>query len=141
MKIKKCVGAIIYNEDDKIFLMKSPKWNSWIVPGGEIKKGETEEEALRREIREELGIELDEIKRVGEKIKLPSSDFKDEKVKFIFIDFFAKALQTEITPNEEISEHGWFTIEKALNLHLLDTTRSLINQYISYKKNFDGAKD
>lgn len=141
MKIKKCVGPIIYNEEGKIFLMKSPKWNSWIVPGGEIKEGETEEEALRREIREELGIELDEIRKVGEKIKLPSSDFKDEKVKFIFIDFFAKALQTEITPNEEISEYGWFTIESALNLHLLDTTRSLINQYVEYKKNFNEVKD
>lgn len=141
MKIKKCVGAIIYNKEGKIFLMKSPKWNSWIVPGGEIKEDETEEEALRREIREELGIELDEIHRVGGKIKLPSSDFQDKKVKFIFIDFFAKALQTEITPNEEISEHGWFTIEMALNLHLLDTTRSLINQYIAYKENFYAVKD
>jgi 8-oxo-dGTP pyrophosphatase MutT (NUDIX family) len=134
MKIKKCVGVLIYNKEDKIFLMMSPKWRGWIVPGGEIKKDETEEEALRREIKEELGIEINNILKLGEKIKHPSSDFKDNKVKFVFIDFFAKTLQTKIIPNEEISDYNWFTVEEALKLPLLDSTRNLINQYIKAYK-------
>ena len=35
-------GALILNENDKIFLMKSPKWeNQWLVPGGKVEKGDS----------------------------------------------------------------------------------------------------
>jgi len=133
MKIKKCVGAVIYNDEGKIFLMASPKWKKWLVPGGKIEESETEEEALIREVREEMDIELDKIFKFGEMFKSPSEDFKDPTVAFHFIDFFAKAKQTEITPNEEISDYGWFTIEEALELDLLDTTKDLIEKFIEYQ--------
>jgi len=135
IKIKKCVGVVIYNDEGKIFLMASPKWKKWLVPGGKIEEGETEEEALIREIKEEMNIELEEIFKFGEMFKSPSDDFKDPEITFHFIDFFAKALQTEIVPNEEISEYGWFTIEEAFELDLLDTTRKLINQYQKHVEN------
>jgi len=129
MKTKICVGPILYNDENKIFLMESPKWNAWVIPGGKIEEGETEEEALRREIKEELGIEITDIVKVGEKIKEPSNDFKDNQLTFIFKDFFAKACSIEITPNEEISNYDWFTIEEALELNLLDTTRKFVEQF------------
>lgn len=129
MNTKICVGAIIYNDKKEIFLMESPKWNAWLVPGGKIEGDESEEEALRREIKEELGIEITNIFKVGEKTKEPSNDFKDDKTKFIFKDFFAKACSTEINPNEEISNYGWFTVEDALKLNLIDTTRDFVKQF------------
>ena len=134
MKIKKCVGAIIYFEN-KIFLMTSPKWKAWIIPGGKIEESETEEQALKREIKEELGIKISNIEKVGTKIKFPSPDFKEKDVKFIFIDFFAKALSTQIKPNKEIKEYGWFTLKEALNLPLIDSTKQLIEQFkeVKYK--------
>lgn len=129
MKTKICVGPILYDDDNKIFLMESPKWNSWVVPGGKVEEGESEEEALRREMREELGIEITDIVKVGEKIKKPSGDFKDNEMTFIFKDYFARACSTEVTPNEEISNYGWFSIEDALDLNLLDTTRKFVEQF------------
>ena len=129
MKTKICVGPILYDDNNKIFLMESPKWNSWVVPGGKVEYGESEEEALRREMREELGIEITDIVKVGEKIKKPSRDFKDDEMTFIFKDYFARACSTEVTPNEEISNYGWFSVEEALDLNLLDTTRKFVEQF------------
>lgn len=61
-KIKKLVhvvGAIIENENNEILCaLRGPEMtlpNYWEFPGGKIEEGETKEEALKREIQEELG--------------------------------------------------------------------------------------
>lgn len=133
--IKRCVGPLIYTREGKIFLMTSEKWQHgqlWIVPGGAVKKTpnghviETEEEALCREIREELQIELERIEFIKEKIKAAGSDFKNPNIEFHFIDFIALAQSTDVVPNKEIKQWGWFTIEEAKKLNLMDSTREFV---------------
>ena len=42
-----------------------PKGGCWCFPGGHVESGETPRQAVKRELAEELGIEVDPIKRVG----------------------------------------------------------------------------
>ncbi|NES08099.1 MAG: NUDIX domain-containing protein [Okeania sp. SIO2F4] len=66
-KIQGCV-IILFNSDNKILLVlrdnkeSIPFPNSWNLLGGFIEKGESPEECIRREIREEIEIELGNIK-------------------------------------------------------------------------------
>ncbi|MDD3976045.1 MAG: NUDIX domain-containing protein [Candidatus ainarchaeum sp.] len=134
MDTKICVGAIIYNDKKEIFLMTSIKWKGYIVPGGEILNNETEINALKRTIFKKLGIEIENIQKIGEKIKQPSSDFiKNNSLRFKFIDFFAKAKSNDIEINKDIKTYNWFNIDYALkNLELLDTTREFIETFKLY---------
>ena len=50
------VAALVSNDDNEILLIKSPK-RGWEYPGGMVEPGETFEEALLREIKEESGID------------------------------------------------------------------------------------
>ncbi|MBI5072419.1 NUDIX domain-containing protein, partial [Candidatus Woesearchaeota archaeon] len=51
------VGPLIFNKEGKLFLMQSPKWrNKWVIPGGKIELGETMEQAVKREIKEETNL-------------------------------------------------------------------------------------
>ncbi len=140
-KIKRCVGPIIYNLEGKIFLMKSPKWRQgpegkfgevWTVPGGEIEKDETGKEietpeaALRREIREELGMELSHIEHVGEGKKSGETDFIKPNIDFEFIDFVARTENSTVTPNSEISKYDWFTLDEAEALPMIDVTKKFL---------------
>ncbi|MDP2967467.1 MAG: NUDIX domain-containing protein, partial [bacterium] len=48
----------IYIKDKKILVTRSKKENVYYIPGGKREKGETDKEALFRECKEELNIEL-----------------------------------------------------------------------------------
>jgi len=54
--------AVIINDDDTILISRRAadkhQGNKWEFPGGKVKDNENSQEALRREIMEELGIEL-----------------------------------------------------------------------------------
>ena len=52
------VAALVTNETGEILLVKSP-WRGWEYPGGLIEPGESFEAALKREVREEAGVEIE----------------------------------------------------------------------------------
>ena len=58
--MKNRVRAIII-ENDKVLLIKrtKPDLVYWVIPGGGVEDGETNEQALKRECREELGVNVE----------------------------------------------------------------------------------
>jgi 8-oxo-dGTP diphosphatase len=57
-----CVGAIIKDDLGRLLLIKrghAPGIGLWSLPGGRIEPGETDAEALVREVREETGLEVE----------------------------------------------------------------------------------
>src|SRR5207248_2864224 len=53
-----CVFFIPYkSETREIFIVYHKKAKQWVVPGGHIEKGETLEDAVKREANEELGLD------------------------------------------------------------------------------------
>jgi 8-oxo-dGTP pyrophosphatase MutT (NUDIX family) len=136
MSVKECVGGIIYFDPREIFLMTSKKWGNgeiWLVPGGRIEQQDkSKKDAFRREIREELGIELADIVYAGESIKQPNKDFYIPDTEFHFISYYARALSKNVKPNDEILRWNWFDIEIANCLPLLDSTRNLLVDYVRH---------
>ncbi len=56
-----CVDAIIRNDRQEVLLVKrtnEPLKDEWWVPGGRVYKGESLENAIKRKIKEELGIDI-----------------------------------------------------------------------------------
>jgi 8-oxo-dGTP diphosphatase len=56
-------GAVVVNEEGRVLLLKHVfrPGSGWGIPGGFLEKGEQPEEALRRELREETGLELESV--------------------------------------------------------------------------------
>lgn len=75
------VSAIIYNADEtKILLFYGDDMNFYMLPGGKVKEQEKSEDAIKREIYEELGYENLEFKFAGisEELISEKSDFIQE---------------------------------------------------------------
>ena len=64
-----CVGAVIRDDSGRLLLIKrghEPNAGMWSLPGGRIEPGETDAEALVREMREETGLEVEPGPLVGQ---------------------------------------------------------------------------
>ncbi|HWN30093.1 MAG TPA: RNA pyrophosphohydrolase [Burkholderiales bacterium] len=59
------VGIIILNSKNEVFWGKRVKEHSWQFPQGGIKPGETPEQAMYRELMEEVGLSAEHVKIIG----------------------------------------------------------------------------
>src|SRR3989344_2281743 len=104
------VGAFIFNSKGELLLIQMPKWQGkYVCPGGHIEWGETIEQALKREVKEELGIEnLTHIKLLSIWDYIPDGTYHKDK-HMIFINMKAKTNTQTVTTNQEASEYRWAT--------------------------------
>lgn len=82
----------------------------WEFPGGKIERGESEEDCIKREIREELNIELELISR------LTPSRYDYPSISVQLIPFLAKYVQGEL----KLSEHKQYLLLSKDKLEKLD---------------------
>lgn len=71
------VYGVVFNDKNEILICRSSKEKDWQIPGGSPEKGETIEETLKRELLEEVDIEVSNIKPIGvQEATLPDSPNK-----------------------------------------------------------------
>lgn len=99
-----CSMIIMNQEQDKILLIKQYNRPDYILTAGYINQGEDAEATVRREIKEELGLEV------------TSSHFNQsqyfEKSNTLMLNF-AVTVTGQVTPNHEVDEWTWFDHEEA----------------------------
>lgn len=97
-------AAVILGEDGRILLLEHyiRPFSAWGLPGGFLERGEQPEDGIRREIREETGLELEEVRLV--KVRTFGSHLE--------MIFSAKALGAVRLNAAEIKDFGWFRIHE-----------------------------
>ena len=109
------VVAVIQNSVDEYLICKKPPRlgvfpGQWAIPGGGIEPGEHMLDALRREVREEVGLEIHAIQPLffkdGEYPKL-YPDGKRQDVYMIFLLFSCRAASEAVHLGEEFEEFAW----------------------------------
>jgi nucleoside triphosphatase len=128
------VGALIVNDKKQILLTKSHKWkNRFTIPGGHVELGETTEEALKREIKEEVGLDIKPIRFLLMQEVIYSEEFYKPK-HFIFLDYLCEAETTDVKLNKnEIQEFIWVNPRKALGMNVDTFTKRTIRKYLEIK--------
>jgi len=123
------VGAIIFNPEGRIFLMKSHKWKGkYVVPGGHIELGERIEDALIREVKEETNLAIFDIEFVCFQEFVYDESFW-KKRHFIFFDYACKTRSEQVILNGEAEEYVWVSLAQAQQLPLDQYTATAIRKY------------
>jgi phosphoglycolate phosphatase len=121
------VGALVYNAEGQVLMIRTQKWsNLWGIPGGKIKYGESSVAALKREIKEETNLDVDQVRFVLVQDCIHSKEFYRE-AHFILLNYTCRVNgDTTVTLNEEAEVFRWVSVQEALGMNLNHPTRLLL---------------
>jgi ADP-ribose pyrophosphatase YjhB (NUDIX family) len=110
-------GALIFDENGRFLLVNPTYKKLWEIPGGVVEANESPAQACVREVREELGLDI-ELKRLLLVDYLRDSPEKIEALMFIFQGprLTSAEMETIQLQAEELSEYRFCTIYEAMSL-------------------------
>lgn len=123
---KPVVGSVVLHRDGTRFLAAQRNYPAslngrWELPGGKSEPGESPQETLRRELKEELGINVTVVRALNGKVNVPNSDLKLE----VWV-----VRHTGGTPRliEGHSQIKWLTKDELWSVNWLDSNKSFVRQ-------------
>ena len=118
-------GVIV--EKGKVLMVKRASYpfiESWVLPGGHVEYGEKIEKAIKREIKEELGISV-KIKKI---IGVYSDPKRDPRYHTVSVVYLLEKNKDKIRLNYEASEFKYFSFKK-LPLKIGFDHRKILNDF------------
>ena len=127
------VVGVVQNIAGELLICKMPLGRGvfpgqWGLPGGGIEAGETAADALQREVKEEVGLEVANIQPLffsdGTHLKT-FSDGSQQEIYMVFLLFSCLASNDEVNLNSEFEQYRWVKPEDLKNYDLnVATTRT-----------------
>ena len=122
------IGVVVWH-GDRVLLVKRdkpPRRGQWSLPGGAQQLGETLAEAARREVKEEVALEI-ELGEIVATLDLIEHD-PDRRVRYHYtlIDFTAEAASPVLRPGSDAADARWFTLSQIETLGLWSETVRVI---------------
>lgn len=135
LPVERLGGAIVYAKHDNQFHLAFVHdiFGHWTLSKGHIEENEDEREATTREIKEELGIDIDIKEKIGENEYLASKPEKGKIRKHVSY-FLAEAKYGPLKLEEEkggLDDCKWFPITEVPNLNIYDDILPIITKAIT----------
>jgi phosphoglycolate phosphatase len=125
------VGALIFNSRRDVLMIRTHKWsNLWGIPGGKVKWGESSLDALRREVKEETNLNVNDVKFALVQDCIHSKEFYRD-AHFLLLNYTCRCEEPyEVRLNEEANDYRWIAPGAALQMDLNAPTRILLEAVV-----------
>ena len=128
-------GVVVFKEDTVLLVKrnKPPKSFEWSIPGGAQDLGEKLKETAKREVLEEAGIQITNIKLIDavDFIKRDPQDMVEYH--YSLIDYMADYKSGKLTPGDDAMEAKWVAVDSLEQYNLWQETTSLIKKAVAMK--------
>ncbi|MEX2555911.1 MAG: NUDIX hydrolase [Actinomycetota bacterium] len=124
-EIVQAAGGIVYRRrpdgELEVVLVHRPRHDDWSLPKGKVERGETIHKAAVREVEEETGL------RVQRGTGIAQLSYRNGNGRPKHVDYFYMTpVGGELTPNDEVDELRWVTLDEALRLLTYDRDREML---------------
>ncbi len=122
------IGCVVFREEAVLLVRrgKPPRIGTWSLPGGAQHLGETAEDAARRELREEAGIEVGAL-AFALLVDAITPDERDRiQYHYTIIDFAARWQSGEARAGDDVSAVAWATPDEFAAYELTPATHRAI---------------
>jgi ADP-ribose pyrophosphatase YjhB (NUDIX family) len=112
-------------DGDKILLVEragEPLKGYWSLPGGLLETGEYLEDAVRREIREETGLEIAIVYRFDIFERVMQDDHGRPEYHYVIVDYVCRITGGEMRPADDVSRVEWVPVAKMSDYKMTDGT-------------------
>ena len=122
------VGAIVFDADGALLLIQratEPAKGRWSIPGGLVELGESLADAVRRETREETGLEIEPIRIVEVVERIHTNPPPDHRVRYhyILVDYLCTITGGSLHAASDAAQARWITRDEWQQSNPLDLER------------------
>ena len=132
------VGALIF-EDDHVLMAErggEPLKGWWSIPGGLVETGERLEEAIRREVREETGLEVRPLGVIEIFERIMRDAAGAAEYHYVLIDYICRACGGSLCAGDDVSRVEWVRRRDLKQLRITEGTLAVIEKAFRERRKY-----
>lgn len=124
------VGAVVLHGSRVLLVRRGgqPATGKWSLPGGLVELGETTADAVRREIREECGIDIRVVDLAGVLDRVTRDAAGRVRYHYVLVDYLAYPESEAVVAGTDAAECRWVEIERVGELDVTDGLMDMIRR-------------
>jgi ADP-ribose pyrophosphatase YjhB (NUDIX family) len=129
------VGGVVIDRDRVLLIRrgKEPLKGEWSIPGGMLELGEDLAAAVRRELKEETGLEVEPLECI---LVFDRISHEGERIKYhyVIIDYLCRKKRGKVRPASDVVDARWVCRQDLPQYHLTELATSVILQAFEMMK-------
>ena len=121
------VGGVVIHRERALLIRRGsePLKGEWSIPGGMLELGEELEDGVRRELKEETGLDVDPLEclLVFDRIM---HEGKRVKYHYVIVDYLCRRKRGRLRPASDVVDARWVRRDELPKYHLTDMATTLI---------------
>ncbi len=130
------VGGVVVHRNRVLLIRRGaePLKGQWSLPGGMLELGEGLEEAVRRELKEETGLEVEPLAMLTVFDRIMRGGPGDRRVRYhyVIVDYVCRRTRGRLAPASDVLDARWVRREDLPRYQLTDKATSVILQAFDF---------